>query len=101
MLKKCECVHVNVLEDLPEEHLKFDMHHLTLAQLTICSLFRLLVGAPQAAALPGQKANRTGGLYACPLTHEINDCKRVTIDEGGRKAELLVRVKTNSTIENQ
>ncbi|XP_034959768.2 integrin alpha-7 isoform X1 [Zootoca vivipara] len=42
----------------------------------------LLVGAPQAAALPGQKANRTGGLYACPLTHEINDCHRVPIDEG-------------------
>ncbi|XP_054859418.1 integrin alpha-7 isoform X1 [Eublepharis macularius] len=42
----------------------------------------LLVGAPQAAALPGQRANRTGGLYACPLTHEINDCKRVSIDEG-------------------
>ncbi|XP_077184881.1 integrin alpha-7 isoform X2 [Paroedura picta] len=42
----------------------------------------LLVGAPQAAALPGQKANRTGGLYACPMTHEINDCKRVAIDEG-------------------
>nr|XP_025044484.1 integrin alpha-7 [Pelodiscus sinensis] len=28
----------------------------------------MLVGAPQAAALPGQRANRTGGLYACPLT---------------------------------
>ncbi|XP_060109433.1 integrin alpha-7 isoform X2 [Heteronotia binoei] len=42
----------------------------------------LLVGAPQAAALPGQKADRTGGLYACPMTHEINDCKRVAIDEG-------------------
>ncbi|XP_053158528.1 integrin alpha-7 isoform X3 [Hemicordylus capensis] len=42
----------------------------------------LLAGAPQAAALPGQKASRTGGLYACPLTHEINDCKRVNIDEG-------------------
>uniref|UniRef100_A0A670HQF8 Integrin subunit alpha 7 n=1 Tax=Podarcis muralis TaxID=64176 RepID=A0A670HQF8_PODMU len=42
----------------------------------------LLVGAPQAAALPDQKASRTGGLYACPLTHEINDCQRVPIDEG-------------------
>ncbi|XP_042304579.1 integrin alpha-7 isoform X2 [Sceloporus undulatus] len=42
----------------------------------------LLVGAPQAAALPDQKANRTGGLYACPLTHETNDCKRLAIDEG-------------------
>ncbi|KAM6470463.1 integrin alpha-7 isoform 2-T2 [Liasis olivaceus] len=42
----------------------------------------LLVGAPQAAALPGQKAKRTGGLYACPLTYETKDCKRVPIDEG-------------------
>uniref|UniRef100_A0A8C4W3X9 Integrin subunit alpha 7 n=1 Tax=Gopherus evgoodei TaxID=1825980 RepID=A0A8C4W3X9_9SAUR len=43
----------------------------------------MLVGAPQALALPGQKANRTGGLYACPLTREIDDCWRVPIDEGG------------------
>ncbi|CAM5116503.1 unnamed protein product [Natator depressus] len=42
----------------------------------------MLVGAPQAPALPGQRANRTGGLYACPLTHEIDDCWRVPIDEG-------------------
>ncbi|XP_066471185.1 integrin alpha-7 isoform X4 [Tiliqua scincoides] len=52
----------------------------------------LLVGAPQAAALPGQKANRTGGLYACPLTHEIDDCKRVSIDEG---ADLKKESKEN------
>ncbi|XP_062453528.1 integrin alpha-7 isoform X4 [Rhea pennata] len=42
----------------------------------------LLVGAPQAPALPGQGANRTGGLYACPLSHEISDCWRVPIDDG-------------------
>ncbi|XP_044851380.1 integrin alpha-7 [Mauremys mutica] len=42
----------------------------------------MLVGAPQAPALPGQKANRTGGLYACPLTREPDDCWRVPIDEG-------------------
>ncbi|XP_063149614.1 integrin alpha-7 isoform X3 [Candoia aspera] len=42
----------------------------------------LLVGAPQAAALPGQKAKRTGGLYACPLTYDTKDCERVPIDEG-------------------
>ncbi|XP_005534035.2 PREDICTED: integrin alpha-7 [Pseudopodoces humilis] len=42
----------------------------------------LLVGAPQAAALPGQGANRTGGLFACPLTPEPSDCWRVPIDEG-------------------
>ncbi|XP_041265898.1 integrin alpha-7 [Onychostruthus taczanowskii] len=42
----------------------------------------LLVGAPQALALPGQGANRTGGLFACPLTTELSDCWRVPIDEG-------------------
>ncbi|XP_068068833.1 LOW QUALITY PROTEIN: integrin alpha-7 [Anomalospiza imberbis] len=42
----------------------------------------LLVGAPQALALPGQGANRTGGLFACPLTAELSDCWRVPIDEG-------------------
>uniref|UniRef100_A0A8C8E6S9 Integrin alpha-7 n=1 Tax=Otus sunia TaxID=257818 RepID=A0A8C8E6S9_9STRI len=43
---------------------------------------RLLVGAPQAPALPSQGANRTGGLFACPLTPEPSDCWRVPIDEG-------------------
>ncbi|KAM5335700.1 integrin alpha-7 isoform 6-T6 [Glossophaga mutica] len=42
----------------------------------------LLVGAPQALALPGQQANRTGGLFACPLSLEETDCYRVDIDQG-------------------
>ncbi|XP_037370823.1 integrin alpha-7 isoform X2 [Talpa occidentalis] len=42
----------------------------------------LLVGAPQALALPGQQANRTGGLFACPLSAEETDCHRVDIDRG-------------------
>uniref|UniRef100_A0A480SI82 Integrin alpha-7 isoform X3 n=1 Tax=Sus scrofa TaxID=9823 RepID=A0A480SI82_PIG len=42
----------------------------------------LLVGAPQALALPGQQANRTGGLFACPLSLEETDCYRVDIDRG-------------------
>ncbi|KAM8990374.1 integrin alpha-7 isoform 3-T3 [Ara ararauna] len=42
----------------------------------------LLVGAPQAPALPSQGANRTGGLFACPLTLEPSDCWRVPIDDG-------------------
>ncbi|KAL1775405.1 integrin alpha-7 isoform X1 [Sigmodon hispidus] len=42
----------------------------------------LLVGAPQALALPGQHANRTGGLFACPLSLEETDCYRVDIDQG-------------------
>ncbi|XP_063282280.1 integrin alpha-7 isoform X1 [Pelobates fuscus] len=40
----------------------------------------LLVGAPQASALPTQHANRTGGLYQCPLTAEPGECTRVDID---------------------
>ncbi|XP_053410834.1 integrin alpha-7 isoform X5 [Nycticebus coucang] len=42
----------------------------------------LLVGAPQALALPGQQANRTGGLFACPVSLEETDCYRVDIDQG-------------------
>ncbi|XP_045444009.1 integrin alpha-7 isoform X3 [Pipistrellus kuhlii] len=42
----------------------------------------LLVGAPQALALPGQQANRTGGLFACPVSLEETDCYRVDIDRG-------------------
>lgn len=41
------------------------------------------MGAPLAPALPSQAANRTGGLFACPLTPELSDCWRVPIDEGG------------------
>ncbi|XP_049639944.1 integrin alpha-7 isoform X1 [Suncus etruscus] len=40
----------------------------------------MLVGAPQALALPLQHANRTGGLFACPLSLEVNDCHRLNID---------------------
>ncbi|KAM4701627.1 integrin alpha-7 isoform 2-T2 [Discoglossus pictus] len=42
----------------------------------------ILVGAPQASGLPGQVANRTGGLYSCPLTADPKDCVRVDIDPG-------------------
>ncbi|KAM5287948.1 integrin alpha-7 [Ctenodactylus gundi] len=42
----------------------------------------LLVGAPQALALPGQQANRTGGLFACPVSSDEADCYRVDIDGG-------------------
>ncbi|XP_036774232.2 integrin alpha-7 isoform X3 [Manis pentadactyla] len=42
----------------------------------------LLVGAPQALALPGQQANRTGGLFACPLSLEETDCYRMDVDRG-------------------
>ncbi|XP_075385376.1 integrin alpha-6 isoform X2 [Tenrec ecaudatus] len=39
----------------------------------------LLVGAPQAKALPRQRANRTGGLYSCDITSR-GPCSRIEFD---------------------
>lgn len=52
----------------------------------------MLVGAPQAVALPLQHANRTGGLFACPLSLEVNDCHRLNIDG---KADVQKESKEN------
>ncbi|KAM8947485.1 integrin alpha-3 [Pelodytes ibericus] len=43
--------------------------------------YLLLSGAPQDAAPPNVKANRTGALYACPITALSSDCFRVSIDQ--------------------
>lgn len=40
----------------------------------------LLVGAPRAKALKGQKANVTGGLYNCDVTSSSSSCVRVNFD---------------------
>lgn len=42
---------------------------------------RLLVGAPRAKALSGQKAKVTGGLYSCDMSSP--DCSRVIFDDSG------------------
>lgn len=72
------------------------MGSLLAANSCLAPWHRLLVGAPQALALPGQQANRTGGLFACPLSLEETDCYRVDIDQGGMcavGAEWGVHVK--------
>ncbi|KAM9319964.1 integrin alpha-7 [Gastrophryne carolinensis] len=51
-------------------------------QLSPEPLSWILVGAPQAPALPNQFSNRTGGLYGCPLTAEAQACERLDIDDG-------------------
>ncbi|KAJ0058243.1 hypothetical protein NL108_012040 [Boleophthalmus pectinirostris] len=43
-----------------------------------CS-YRLLVGAPMEKAEPGVLANRTGGMYICPISPDPSDCTRVTL----------------------
>ncbi|XP_061081746.1 integrin alpha-6-like [Conger conger] len=52
----------------------------------------LLIGAPHAKALAQQRANITGGLYSCDITTQLNDCKRVQIDN---EVDLTVENKEN------
>ncbi|XP_069807795.1 integrin alpha-3 [Dendropsophus ebraccatus] len=43
--------------------------------------YLMLSGAPQDAAPPNVKVNRTGAVYACPITMTKSDCFRVPIDQ--------------------
>ncbi|KAG7478239.1 hypothetical protein MATL_G00077890 [Megalops atlanticus] len=40
----------------------------------------ILVGAPQARSLKGQRVSRPGALFRCPISSEEHDCVRVDID---------------------
>ncbi|XP_036387353.1 integrin alpha-7 [Megalops cyprinoides] len=40
----------------------------------------ILVGAPQARSLKGQRVSRPGALFRCPISSEEHDCMRVDID---------------------
>ncbi|XP_061701838.1 integrin alpha-3-like isoform X2 [Syngnathoides biaculeatus] len=39
----------------------------------------LLVGAPRERAEPDVPANRTGGVYSCPITADPSDCRRLSL----------------------
>ncbi|XP_056258423.1 integrin alpha-3-like isoform X1 [Seriola aureovittata] len=53
--------------------------------------YRLLVGAPREKAEPDVPANRTGGVYSCPITVDQSDCSRMKlIDPNVNLAEDLV-----------
>uniref|UniRef100_A0A3Q2XDE2 Integrin alpha-2 domain-containing protein n=1 Tax=Hippocampus comes TaxID=109280 RepID=A0A3Q2XDE2_HIPCM len=43
----------------------------------------LLVGAPRERAEPGVPANRTGGVYICPITSDQSDCRRLPLIKPG------------------
>lgn len=60
-------------------HPNFGKHWLV--NLGVCC--RLLVGAPKAKALSGQKSKVTGGLYNCDMTSTAPFCSRVDIDNNG------------------
>lgn len=50
---------------------------LELNQVYTC--FRLLVGAPKEKAESGVSANETGDVYACPITADRKDCRRLNL----------------------
>uniref|UniRef100_A0A3B5ABV1 Integrin alpha-2 domain-containing protein n=1 Tax=Stegastes partitus TaxID=144197 RepID=A0A3B5ABV1_9TELE len=43
--------------------------------------YLLLVGAPREKAEPNVPANRTGGVYSCPITANQLDCNRMNTSE--------------------
>ncbi|XP_070703449.1 integrin alpha-3-like [Pempheris klunzingeri] len=44
-----------------------------------CDFRSLLVGAPREKAEPNVPANRTGGVYSCPVTADQSDCSRMKL----------------------
>ncbi|XP_059812581.1 integrin alpha-3-like [Hypanus sabinus] len=50
-------------------------------QLKKLDRYLLLVGAPQAAGLEDQLANRTGALFYCPVTALQDDCERALFEK--------------------
>lgn len=63
-------------------------------------LFRLLVGAPQAAGQGLLRGSRPGALFRCPITPEEYDCERVDIDEDSKLDFQLKQIFTRSRICN-
>ncbi|XP_075033332.1 integrin alpha-3 isoform X2 [Mixophyes fleayi] len=64
--------------------------------------YLLLTGAPQDAAPPNVKANRTGALYACPITASKSDCFRVSIEQESLPgANIIEDMWLGVTVESQ
>lgn len=60
--------------------------------MSLCCLFRMLVGAPKGKNLqPG--TNHSGSLFKCPITAKTNDCVQVITD--GRRCKWF---QFNSTL---
>ncbi|XP_068120083.1 integrin alpha-3 isoform X2 [Hyperolius riggenbachi] len=52
--------------------------------------YLLLAGAPQDAAPSGVNVNRTGALYACPISMSKSDCFRVSVDQKSQPGQNLI-----------
>ncbi|KAI4789316.1 hypothetical protein KUCAC02_035319 [Chaenocephalus aceratus] len=62
----------------PLSHLSHMSHISALSHLSHMSL-RILVGAPRERAEPNVPANRTGGVYSCPITADQSECSRIQL----------------------
>ncbi|XP_018408248.1 PREDICTED: integrin alpha-3 [Nanorana parkeri] len=64
--------------------------------------YLLLAGAPQDAAPSGVNVNRTGALYACPITMSKSDCFRVSIEQESQPGRNLIEnMWLGVTVESQ
>ncbi|KAK1879391.1 Integrin alpha-6 [Dissostichus eleginoides] len=61
----------------------------------------LLVGAPRAKAMSGQKSNVTGGLYNCDMTSTSKSCSRVQFDNHENKEESKENQWMGVTVNSQ
>uniref|UniRef100_A0A3Q0SPL7 Integrin, alpha 6b n=1 Tax=Amphilophus citrinellus TaxID=61819 RepID=A0A3Q0SPL7_AMPCI len=70
-------------------------------QLTPVDKRLLLVGAPRANALKGQKSKVTGGLYNCDMSSTSNHCTRVVFDNDGETLESKENQWMGVTVKSQ
>lgn len=53
-----------------------------------CDHFRVLVGAPRAQKIGGQRSTVTGGLYSCDMSSASAGCNRVIFDNTGETSDI-------------
>ncbi|XP_029428512.1 integrin alpha-3 [Rhinatrema bivittatum] len=64
--------------------------------------YLLLTGAPQELAAPNQNANRTGAMYYCPLTEQVDDCERMDIQlKSDPKKDIIEDMWLGVTVASQ
>uniref|UniRef100_A0A4W3H878 Integrin alpha-7-like n=1 Tax=Callorhinchus milii TaxID=7868 RepID=A0A4W3H878_CALMI len=61
----------------------------------------VLVGAPLAKGLTHQLANRTGGLFNCPIITEDDKCDQVDIDNEGSTISFTAKFPSIETQEQE
>lgn len=71
---------------------------LSTRNLFMSFLVSLLVGAPREKAELKVPANRTGGVYSCPITWNQSDCNRVKLVDPGKTVRQLSHFGWTNTL---